>query len=38
VDSLALELQLKKERQSFSIEQTFPNSSKEQEAIFIKNL
>jgi hypothetical protein len=35
VDSSPLELQLKKERQSFSIKQTFPNSSKKQEAIVI---
>jgi hypothetical protein len=35
VDSSPLELQLKKEWQGFSIEQTFPNSSKKQEAIVI---
>jgi hypothetical protein len=35
VDSSSLELKLKKERQSFSIEQAFPNSSKKQEAIVI---
>jgi hypothetical protein len=38
VDSSPLKLQLKKERQSFSIKQTFPNSSKKQEAIVITKL
>jgi hypothetical protein len=38
VDSSTLELQLKKEYQSFSKEETFSNASKKQEAIVITKI